>query len=159
MFSICFCTREFVWSWRSMNARQPTRWLKTNMTKVDTTMIKTNGKTHVGRWTIDSNVGLGLKITPKIRPSELTGFADSSGGITGLAIFSPPQSKVKALFLAGLRLRAMRSNGGPSVPRFRRISEKCAFPTTGNKVLARNELNSPLHQTGICGTAAIRAFV
>jgi 2C-methyl-D-erythritol 2,4-cyclodiphosphate synthase len=69
-----------------MNPRQPTRWLKKKMTKVDTTMIKTSGKTHVGRCTIDSNVGLGLKRTPKIRATELVGFAGSGDGIAGLAI-------------------------------------------------------------------------
>jgi hypothetical protein len=49
-------------------------------------MIKIRGKTQVGRWTIDSKVGLGLKITPKIRATELVGFAGSGDGIIGLAI-------------------------------------------------------------------------
>src|SRR5580658_3445868 len=69
-----------------MKSRQPTRWLNTNTTNADTRMIRTSGNTHVGRCTIDSNVGLGLKRTPKIRPIELSGFAASGDGITGVVI-------------------------------------------------------------------------
>src|SRR5271154_583844 len=46
-----------------------------------------SGKIQVGRCAIDSNVGLGLKIAPKIRPIELTDGAASGEGGTGLAMF------------------------------------------------------------------------
>src|SRR5471030_2009726 len=61
-------------------------------------LISTSGKIHVGRWAIDSNVGLGLKIAPKIRPTELTDGAASGAGVTGLAMFfSSDFERVKAL--------------------------------------------------------------
>jgi len=69
-----------------MNPRQPTRWLKTNITVTEHRQSNIKGKIQVGRWTIDSRVGLGLKITPKIRPIELTCGA-GSGVIAGMAMF------------------------------------------------------------------------
>jgi hypothetical protein len=39
---------------------------------------------------MDSNVGLGLKITPKIRPTELTGAVVSGEGVGALAMLFLP---------------------------------------------------------------------
>jgi hypothetical protein len=55
-----------------MKFRQPTRWLNVNTTPTETTAIRISGKIHVGRRTMDSNVGFGLNNTPKIRPNELS---------------------------------------------------------------------------------------
>jgi hypothetical protein len=75
-----------------MNPRQPTRWPKTKTTVTETTQSNIKGRIQVGRSAIDSKVGLGLKITPGIRPTELTG-AVGSGGIAGVAMFFLRQSK------------------------------------------------------------------
>ena len=57
------------------------------MVAIERMLMSTSGKTHVGRCAIDSNVGLGLKIVPNIRPTELTDGAVSGEGVAGLAMF------------------------------------------------------------------------
>src|ERR1700733_1918681 len=107
-----------------MNPRQPTRWLKTNITVTEVRQTKIKGRIQVGRWTIDSKVGLGLKITPKIRPIELTCGA-GSGGIAGVAMFSLRTSNgVEVLFPSSITFKRSDKLQRQSVPRFSRISER-----------------------------------
>src|SRR6202050_1927516 len=81
-----------------MKLRQPTRCPKIKMVTIESRLNSTSGKIHVGRCAMDSKVGLGLKITPKIRPTELTDGADSGEGVTGLAMFfSSDGQRVEAL--------------------------------------------------------------
>ena len=120
-----------------MNPRQPTRWLKTNITVTEVRQTKIKGRIQVGRWTIDSKVGLGLKITPKIRPIELTCGA-GSGGIAGVAMFSlRPSNGVEVLFPSSITFKRSNKLQRQSVPRFSRISERlCARagrPETNHK--------------------------
>jgi hypothetical protein len=55
------------------------------------------GASQVGYCAMDSNVGLGLKTTPKIRPTELTGGVGSGNGVTGLAMFSSSHDQKDSL--------------------------------------------------------------
>src|ERR1700683_1490751 len=81
-----------------MKLRQPTRCPKIKMVTIESRLNSTSGKIHVGRCAMDSKVGLGLKIAPKIRPTELTDGADSGDGVTGLAMFfSSDGQRVEAL--------------------------------------------------------------
>src|SRR3984957_18817930 len=117
-----------------MNPRQPTRWPKTNTTVTETRQTNIKGRIQVGRCAIDSNVGLGLKITPKIRPTELTCGA-GSGVIAGVAIFYLRQTNgVEALFPSSITFKSSDKLQRWSVPRFKRISERlCASRNAGNQ--------------------------
>jgi hypothetical protein len=107
-----------------MNPRQPTRWPKTNTTVAETRQSNIKGRIQVGRWTIDSKLGLGLKITPKIRPTELTCGA-GSGGIAGVAMFSSGnRNREKPLFSGSITFKRSDKLQRQSVPRFRGISER-----------------------------------
>src|ERR1700683_4604805 len=68
------------------------------MVTIESRLNSTSGKIHVGRCAMDSNVGLGLKVAPKIRPTELTDGAATGTGVTGLAMFfSSEGQRVEAL--------------------------------------------------------------
>src|ERR1700722_25124 len=107
-----------------MNPRQPTRWPKTNTTMTETRQTNIKGRIQVGRCAIDSKVGLGLKITPKIRPTELT-CGVGSGVIAGVAMFFlRPSNRVEALFPSSITFKRSDKLQRQSVPRFSRISER-----------------------------------
>src|SRR5580704_15548329 len=54
------------------------------------------GASQVGYCAMDSKVGLELKSTPKIRPTELTGGGPGNG-VTGLAMFSSSHDQKDSL--------------------------------------------------------------
>src|ERR1700683_3981182 len=121
---------------------------------------RTRGRTQVGRCATDSKVGLGLKVAPKIRPTELTDGAASGTGVTGLAMFfSSDGQRVEALVPSSSTLgrceklqagRVYRNSGklGNVDPADRAINALASF---GRKMQS--------HHAGICGTAAMRDFV
>jgi hypothetical protein len=55
------------------------------------------GASQVGYCAIDSTVGLELKTTPKIRPTELTGGVGSGNGVAGLAMYSSSHDQKDSL--------------------------------------------------------------
>src|ERR1700688_2337943 len=63
-----------------MNSRQLMRWLIAKLTPMLNKVSKTTGRTQLGFRTMSSNVGVGEKKTPMIRPNGLIAGCDCASG-------------------------------------------------------------------------------